>query len=46
MSFNITPVANGYQETHPYSAMIIDSVKINTSLIMMKEWQILGIANT
>ena len=39
MSFNITPVASGYQEIHPYSAMNIDSVKINTSLIMMKEWQ-------
>ena len=25
------------QEIHPYSAMNIDSVKINTSLIMMKE---------
>ena len=37
MSFNITPVASGYQEIHPYSAMNIDSVKINTSLIMMKE---------
>ena len=40
MSFNITPVASGYQEIHPYSAMNIDSVKINTSLIMMKEWWI------
>ena len=40
MSFNITPVASGYQEIHPYSAMNIDSVKINTSLIMMKEWEI------
>ena len=40
MSFNITPVASGYQEIHPYSAMNIDSVKINTSLIMMKEWAI------
>ena len=40
MSFNITPVASGYQEIHPYSAMNIDSVKINTSLIMMKEWKI------
>ena len=40
MSFNITPVASGYQEIHPYSAMNIDSVKINTSLIMMKEWTI------
>ena len=37
MSFNITPVASGYREIHPYSAMNIDSVKINTSLIMMKE---------
>ena len=27
-----------YQEIHPYSAVNIDSVKINTSLIMMKEW--------
>ena len=41
MSFNITPVASGYQEIHPYSAMNIDSAKINTSLIMMKEWSIL-----
>ena len=40
MSFNITPVASGYQEIHPYSAMNIDSVKINTSLIMMKEWPV------
>ena len=40
MSFNITPVASGYQEIHPYSAMNIDSVKINTSLIRMKEWEI------
>ena len=40
MSFNITPVASGYQEIHPYSAMNIDSVKINISLIMMKEWEI------
>ena len=37
MSFNITPVASGYQEIHPYSAMNIDSVKINTSLLMMRE---------
>ena len=37
MSFNITPVASGYQEIHPCSAMNIDSVKINTSLIKMKE---------
>ena len=40
ISFNITPVASGYQEIHPYSAMNIDSVKINTSLIMMKEWAV------
>ena len=37
MSFNITPVASGYQEIHPYSAINIDSVEINTSLIMMRE---------
>ena len=30
-------IASGYQEIHPYSAINIDSVKINTSLIMMKE---------
>ena len=36
----ITPVVSGYQEIHPYSAMDIDSVKINTSLIMMKECSI------
>ena len=40
MSFNIIPVASGYQEIHPYSAINIDSVEINTSLIMMKEWEI------
>ena len=40
MSFNIIPVASGYQEIHPYSAMNIDSENINTSLIMMKEWSI------
>ena len=33
-------IASKYQEIHPYSAMNIDSVKINTSLIMMKECQI------
>ena len=37
MSFNITPVASGYQEIHPYSAMNIDSVKIKTSLVMLRE---------
>ena len=40
MSFDIIPVASGYQEIHPYSAINIDSVKFNTSLIMMKEWHI------
>ena len=40
MSFNITPVASGYQEIHPYSAINIDSVEINTSLLMMKECHI------
>ena len=43
MSFNITPVASGYQEIHPYSAMNIASVKIKTSPILMmrislREW--------
>ena len=46
MSFNITPVASGYQEIHPYSAMNIDSVKINTSLIMMKECIVLLVLST
>ena len=46
MSFNITPVASGYQEIHPYSAMNIDSVKINISLIMMKECYVLRAAGT
>ena len=27
-----------YQEIHPYSAMNIGIAKINTSLIMMREW--------
>ena len=43
MSFNITPVASGYQEIHPYSAMNIDSVIINSSLIMMREWVVQGV---
>ena len=34
---DIIPVASEYQEIHPYSAVNTDSVKINTSLIMMKE---------
>ena len=36
------PVANGYQEIHRYSGMNIDNVKINTSLIMMKECPIMN----
>ena len=43
MSFNITPAASRYQEIHPYSAMNIDIVKINTSLIMMKECKLLQV---
>ena len=46
MSFNITPVASGYQEIHPYSVMNIDSVKINTFLIMMKYWSISAFVKT
>ena len=30
-----------YQEIHTFSALNIDSVKINTSLLMMREWHIL-----
>ena len=37
ISFDIITVASEYQKIHPYSAMNIGSVKINTSLIMMKE---------
>ena len=37
MSLNIIPIATGYQEIYPYIAMNIDSAKINTSLVMMKE---------
>ena len=37
---NIIPVSSEYQEIHPCSALNIDSVKINTSLIMVKEWLI------
>ena len=33
----IIPVASVYQEIHPNSVVNIDSVKINTSLIMMRE---------
>ena len=41
ISFNIIPVASGCEEIHLYSGMNIDNVKINTSLIMMKECVIL-----
>ena len=40
ISFNDAHVANEYQEIHLNSAMNIDSVKINTSLLMMREWTI------
>ena len=36
-SLDINPVAIEYQEIHTYSALNIDSVKINTSLLMMRE---------
>ena len=39
MSFNITPAASEYQEIHHYGVVNIDSVKINTSLIMIREWE-------
>ena len=34
------PSLGMYQEIHPWRAMSIDSVKINTSLIMMREWRV------
>ena len=37
ISSNINPVGSEYQEIYSYSALIIDNVKINTSLIMMRE---------
>ena len=40
ISFNDAHVANEYQEIHLNSAMNIDSVKINTSLLMMRECEI------
>ena len=33
MSFNIIPVDNEYQEIHPYGAVNIGNVKINTTMI-------------
>ena len=44
ISSDISPVDSEYQEIHPYSALNIDSVKINTSLIMMRECIILYIS--
>ena len=38
ISSDINPVDSEYQEIHPYSALNIDSVKINTFLIIMREW--------
>ena len=56
ISSDINPVDSEYQEIHPYSALNIDSVKINTSLLMMREcqmflflpsaWASLGLAAT
>jgi len=40
---SLSPVE--YQEIHPYNAMNIDIVKINTSLIMMREWQFILLAS-
>ena len=37
---DINLVASEYQEIHTYIALNIDSVKINTSLLMMREWRI------
>ena len=37
MSFDMDPVASEYQEIHTYIALNIDNVKINTSLLMMRE---------
>ena len=37
ISSDINPVDSEYQEIHPYCALNIDSVKINTSLLMMRE---------
>ena len=41
ISSDINPVDSEYQEIHPYSALNIDSVKINTSLLMMRECSML-----
>ena len=37
-SLIINPYQGMYQEIHPCMAGSIDSVKINTSLLMMREW--------
>ena len=41
ISSDINSVDSEYQEIHTYSALNIDSVKINTSLLMMREWSVL-----
>ena len=40
-SLIINPYQGMYQEIHPCMAGSIDSVKINTSLLMMREWSVL-----
>ena len=40
-SLIINPSLGMYQEIHPCNASSIDSIKINTSLVMMKECEIL-----
>ena len=42
-SLIINPYQGMYQEIHPYRAGSIDSVKINTSLLMMREWFIMSV---
>ena len=37
-SLIINPSLEMYQKIHPYRAMSIDSVRINTSLLMKREW--------
>ena len=41
-SLIINPYRGMYQEIHPCMAGSIDSVKINTSLLMMREWMVLN----
>ena len=46
ISSNINPVASEYQEIYSYSALIIDSVKINTSLVMMRECDVRAVSHS